>query len=178
MEKCYGAEERHDQLIVLGTGQCVLIYGHGEEDGQGFDYRHRFDHRPTAEEIRDVIVSQIDANTNAKILTGYQWTVLHGDTTKPEEQRHVGETVHVWLNMENQGNYKEAHRLACLDASKVVPVKFKISQDSKKNAIYETFETFDELDAFYMGAFAFIKKALDDGWDEKDNIDLTKFVYE
>ena len=101
--------------------------------------------------------------------------MLHGDTTKPEEQRHVGETVNVWLNMENQGNYKEAHRLACMDASLVIPVKFKISEDAEKKAIYETFETFDELNAFYLGAFAFIKRTLDDGWLEKDNIDMKKF---
>jgi hypothetical protein len=178
MEKIFGATERHDQLLVFGTNRAVLIYGYGEENGQGYDYRHVFNHHPSPDEIREIIVSQIDANTDAKILTGYQWTILHGDLTKPEEARHVGETVNVWLNMENQNNYKEAHRLACLDASKVVPVKFKVSQDSKKNAIYETFETFDELNAFYMGAFAFIKNVLDDGWDEKDNIDLTKFGYE
>lgn len=175
MEKIFGATERHDQLLVFGTNRAMLIYGYGEENGQGYDYRQSFDHKPTAEEIRDVIVSQIDANTDAKILTGYQWTVLHGDTTKPEEQRHVGETVHVRLNMEDQGNFKEAHRLAVINASLVIPVKFKISEDAEKKAIYETFETFDELNAFYLGAFAFIKKTLDDGWLEKDNIDMKKF---
>ena len=60
MEKIFGATERHDQLIQYGTNRAVLIYGYGEEDGQGFDYRHVFDHLPTAQEIRDVI-SRIDA---------------------------------------------------------------------------------------------------------------------
>lgn len=175
MEKTFGATERHDQLIMFGTNRAMLIYGYGEENGQGYDFRQVFNHRPTAEEIRDVIIAQIDANTDAKILTGYKWTVLHGDYNKEESLRHVGETVNVWLTMENQSNYKEAHRLACLDASKVIPVKFKISQDENKKAIYETFETFEELNAFYLGAFAFVKKTLDDGWDEKDAVDVTKF---
>ena len=90
MEKIYGTTERHAQLLVFGTNRAVLIYGYGEENGQGYDYRHVFDHHPSQDEIREIIVNQIDANTDAKILTGYQWTILHGDLTKPEESRHVG----------------------------------------------------------------------------------------
>ena len=73
MEKIFGATERHDQLIVFGTNRAMLIYGYGEEDGQGFDYRQTFDHKPTVQEIRDVIIAQINANTDEKILTGFVW---------------------------------------------------------------------------------------------------------
>lgn len=175
MEKVYGATERHDQLIVHTSGTAVLIYGYGEDDCAGYDWRESFDTRPSSLKIRETIIAHINDLTDAKILNGYKWTIMHGDMSKPEESRHAGETVNVWLSMENQNNFKEAHRLACLDPSKVIPVKFKISEDSEMNAIYETFMTFEELNTFYLGAFSFIKKTLDDGWVEKESIDMTKF---
>ena len=61
---------RNDQLIVHGTGKAVLIYGYGEEDGQGFDYRHVFDHKPTKEELKKVIEAHINTLTDQKILSG------------------------------------------------------------------------------------------------------------
>jgi len=125
----------------------------------------------SADDIKSAILADIDSRTDSTILNGYQWTILHGDTDKPEEERHVSETVSVWLSMENQENFKEAHRLASADASKVIPIKFKISEDEDKKAVYETFESFGELDAFYLGAFSFIKQSIDAGWAEKDSID-------
>jgi len=126
--------------------------------------------------VKDAILNDINARTDEKILEGYEWTILHGDTEKPADKRKVGETIKVWLNRENQDNFKEAHRLATIDASKVVPVKFKLNEDESKNAIYETFETYDELNAFYLGAFAYIKQVcLDTGWEEKDNIDWAPY---
>lgn len=66
-----------------------------------------------------------------------------------------------------------------------LPIKFKLGEDAEglpmyhtfnsMNAIYETFMTFEELNTFYLGAFSFIKKTLDDGWVEKESIDMTKF---
>ena len=117
------------------------------------------------------IIADIDARTDERILSGYEWTVLHGD----EDGSHIGETVNVWLTMENQNNFKEAHRIAGNNASLVIPVKFKISEDAEKHAIYETFNSFEELNAFYLGAFAYVKACLDAGWQKKDAFDRTPY---
>jgi len=54
-------------------------------------------------------------------------------------------------------------------------VRFKISEDAEKRAVYETFHSFEELNAFYIGAFAYIKGLLDDGWAKKDSFDFAPY---
>ena len=160
MEKTFGAQERHDQLIVYGKGQkAVLIYGYGEEDGQGYDWRHVFTHRPTKQEVLQTITDHIDSLTDQKILSGFIWEDNDGIERK------------VWLNDENQRNFSEAHRIAVmLGAKKYEPATFKISEDENKNAKYRTFETLSDLNDFYLSAFAYIKQTLDEGWIEKDAV--------
>jgi len=151
MEKCYGAEERRDQLIVLGTGQCVLIYGHGEEDGQGFDYRHRFDHRPTASEVLKVITDHVDSLTDQKILTGYRW-----------------QGKNVYLSSENQFNFKAAYDVAVQTEGAQLPIKFKLGEDADGLPMYHTFNSMNAFTDFYTGAISFIQQTLAAGWEEKD----------
>ena len=151
MEKCYGAEERRDQLIVLGTGQCVLIYGHGEEDGQGFDYRHRFDHRPTASEVLKVITDHVDSLTDQKILTGYRW-----------------QGKNVYLSSENQFNFKAAYDVAVQTEGAQLPIKFKLGENAEGLPMYHTFNSMNAFTDFYTGAISFIQQTLAAGWEEKD----------
>lgn len=158
MEKIFGATERHDQLLVFGTERAVLIYGYGEDDGQGYDYRHTFDHKPTEQEIRDVIIAQINANTDAKILTGFVWQ---------EKQ--------VWLSTENEFNFKAAYDLAVQTGGATLPVKFKLGEDGNGNPVYHTFTELEEFTDFYTKAIAFVNTTLNEGWAEKDGIDMTKF---
>ncbi len=161
MEKIFGATERHDQLIVFGTNRAMLIYGYGEEDGQGFDYRQTFDHKPTENEIRDVIVKQINANTDEKILTGFVW-----------------QDKKVWLSTENEFNFKAAYDLAVQTGGATLPVKFKLSEDGSGLPVYHTFTKLSEFTDFYAKAIAFVNLTLNEGWLEKDSIDMTNFGYE
>lgn len=150
MEKVYGTEERHDSLIVYKTGRAVLIYGYGEEDGMGYDYRHTFDHKPTAAEVFDVITNHVNGLTDQKILSGYQWNGYN-----------------VWLSAENQFNFKAAYDVAVQTGGATLPVKFKIGEtDGKAN--YFVFENMDTFADFYTKALAHIIETLDAGWHEKD----------
>ena len=106
------------------------------------------------QDVKDAIIKDIDARTDAKILNGYPFT--------PDGAE---EPIVVWLSKESQTNFSEAHRL------QVVPVKFKLNEDEEKNAIYHTFTTFAELDRFYKGGVAWIQQCLNEGWQRKDNID-------
>lgn len=115
------------------------------------------------QERREMEIEAIDARTDAKILTGYQWTVLHGD--------HAGQTVNVWLSTENQANYKAKHDLALAYPHLVTfPIRFKISEDAEKKAIYEEFQDISELATFYLGGVSYIEHCLDEGWKEKDSV--------
>lgn len=136
-----------------------------KEDGTATYMEAEFPHRPTAEEIKKIITDWYDQQTDAAILSGYEWTVKHG----PKE----GQTVKVWLSQENQNNYKAKHDAARMYPQLVTfPMTYKISEDGEKNAIYETFQDIDELAEFYLGGIAYIEQTVAIGWQKKDAVDL------
>ncbi len=154
MEKVYGATERHDQLLVfVKSNKATLIYGYGEEDGQGYDLRHTFNHIPTKAEVRDILYAHINAETDLAILTG-----------------HTFEGRQVWLSSENQFNYKSSYDLAKDKGSLILPITVKLGNDDAP--FYRIFETFDEYESFFLGAFAYIQRTLAAGWDRKDEAAL------
>jgi hypothetical protein len=108
--------------------------------------------------VKDAIIADIDAQTDEKILDGYEFTPDGSDTP-----------IIVWLSKESQTNFSEAHRL------QIVPVKFKLNETEDKQPIYHTFETFEELDRFYVGGVAYINQCLNEGWARKDSIDWTPY---
>lgn len=108
--------------------------------------------------VKDAIIADIDAQTDENILDGYEFT------PEGEEQ-----PITVWLSKESQTNFSEAHRL------QIVPVKFKLNETEDKQPIYHTFETFEELDRFYVGGVAYINQCLNEGWARKDSIDWTPY---
>ena len=106
------------------------------------------------EMVKETVIKDIDAKTDAKILNGYPFT--------PDGAE---DPIIVWLSKESQTNFSEAHRL------QIVPIKFKLNETEDKQPIYHTFETFDELDRFYKGGVQYINQCLNEGWARKDAID-------
>ena len=68
----------------------------------------------TFQMVKDAIIADIDAQTDEKILDGYEFTPDGADTP-----------IIVWLSKESQTNFSEAHRL------QIVPVKFKLNETLK-----------------------------------------------
>lgn len=161
MEKVFGATGRNDQLIVHGTGKAVLIYGYGEEDGQGFDYRHVFNSKPSRDELKKVIEAHINELTDQKILSGFIWN---------------GKKV--WLSSENEFNFKAAYDLAVQTNGETLPIKFKLGEDENGDPVYHTFTKMSAFSDFYTSAIAFINQTLNEGWEEKDNVDYNALLGE
>ena len=107
---------------------------------------------PSLEDVKKAIIDDINARTDEKILKGFVWN-----------------GINVWLSEENQRNFSEAQRL------NLVPVKFKLSELSDGTSVYHTFESAEELNNFYTQAATYIQQCLQDGWNEKDNLDFTPF---
>lgn len=151
MEKVIGAERRHDALIKMTSGRAVLVYGYGEENGQGYDYRHIFAQTPTKEELLDIITTHVNALTDEKILSGFVWNGMN-----------------VWLSTENQFNFKAAYDVAVQTGGASLPVKFKLgeTEDTPNYYVFSDMPTFSD---FYTKALAFIIQTLNDGWKEKDS---------
>ena len=128
-----------------------------EHDDGTADYMEaELTHKPTDEEIKDLVRKWYNQQTDAAILSGFSY-----------------EGAPVWLSQENQYNYKAAYDLAVQTDGKTLPVTFKFGTD--ESPVYRTFETLDELADFYTKTVKHIQEMLEDGWKNKDAIDLSKY---
>ena len=157
--------KKSDFALMREEGSRIVI-GYGLKKIKGTELYEWFEiyipkkavNQLTLQMVKDAIIKDIDARTDAKILNGYPFT--------PDGAE---EPIIVWLSKENQTNFSEAHRL------QIVPVKFKLNETEDKEPIYHTFETFEELDSFYKGGVQYINQCLNEGWAEKDSIDWAPY---
>lgn len=154
-----GAEKRQDQVIKIGVKNYLLIYGYGtDEDGNGYNFRKNYDHKPTKTELKEDITQLIDGITDSKILQGFRWN-----------------EVSVYLSTENQMNFKAAFDLNMQTGGLMLPVKFKLGEDAEGNAVYHTFENMEDFTNFYTSAVSYINQCLNEGWAEKDSLDMSSY---
>ena len=126
------------------------------EDGSADYMEEEFDHRPTTDEVKSLVIAWYNTKVDEAILSGFTYE------DKP-----------VWLSAENQFNYKSAYDLAVQTAGATLPVTFKFGMDEQPE--YRKFTTLDELTDFYVKAMAYIQTTLAEGWKAKDAIDWSAY---
>lgn len=149
MEKIFGANQRQDSLIKVGK-VYYLYYGFGKENDDaehGYNYRHKFNHKPTPEEIKACILEAIDNETRARITGGM-----------------VYDGYKINLSVENQLNY------AMFKSMGRYPVVIKV-EDAEGNDVTISL-TKDNYSAFYSSVQNHIKDCLQSCWSEKTSLDL------
>lgn len=146
------------ECINHRKGTHAVRWDRQEDGDNGYSYMEEdIDHKPTLDEVKDIVQGWIDSQTNIRIVSGFRW---HG--------------IDVWLSVENQRNFAEAQRKADADAS-ILPITFKIGENASKEPIYHTFTEVAELDDFYDRAFAHINECLVEGWSRKDSMDWSEY---
>lgn len=153
-EKMIATVTEYNKLIQIGTRWFVQWDKEELEDGT-FRVKRKCVQRgekPTAQKCIEVIQAEIDKDTDAKILTGYEY-----------------DGHNVYLSRENQNNYKAMFDLAVMDSSSVLPLTIKICEENGQQ-VYETFEDLDTFKAFYVGGVTYINTVLTAGWTAKDTI--------
>lgn len=159
MNKVSGLEKDfHYFLNEEGSTRYVIGYGKKAIDGGMFEWYEIYlpkkqTNRLLFQIVKDAILADINARTDEKILSGFVW-----------------EGINVWLSAENQRNFSEAQRMANA-LSDILPLTFKLGENENEEPVYHTFETAEELNGFYVSAFAYINQCLNEGWAEKDGID-------
>lgn len=128
--------------------------GKQEERGVSF-LEYEFNHKPSLDEIKDVVLKWYNDKIDAQIYSGFVW-----------------KNMPVWLSKENQFNYKAAFDLAVQTNSQSLPVTFKFGSEYP---IYYTFETIDELTDFYQKAMDHVTTTLTAGWALKDSLDWSVY---
>lgn len=158
MDKIYGTSVRQDGLREVGRRNFTLFYGlYTDERGATYEYRHTFDHKPTWEEVKAVLVEAINEHTKEVILNGFVWS---------------GERV--WLSDENQRNFIMIEKLT----SENYPLNVKINEDADGEPIYYTFVSDEEFAAFSKLASQHVIDTWMAGWNEKDELNPETFGFE
>lgn len=148
--------ERTAKHLVLWD--CEEVHNESEEQ-QGSTYRYKaeeFDHKPTLDEVKEIILKSHNDEIDQKILSGFVWNEMP-----------------IWLSKENQFNYKAGYDLAVQTDGASLPVTFKFG--TTDNPVYYTFEDLATLKDFFMKAMTYINTTLEAGWQEKDAIDWTPY---
>lgn len=149
MEKIYGASAAQDGVVKVSNNSYILFFGYGEDSMGGYNYRHRFDHKPTEEELRAVIEAHVNEQTQERIVGGYKW-----------------KGKQVWLSGENQHNYTSDYLAG------VLPVKVRVyDPDADASGTVALLETTEELADFYHGMVQHVRQCIEDGWSVKDSVD-------
>lgn len=128
-----------------------------ETDEVSFMYKLIECHKPTINEIKDIVLSWMNSEIDKNILEGFEWNGMS-----------------VWLSTENQFNYKAAYDLAIQTEGKNLPIVFKFGTVDKP--VYYKFDDVETLSDFYTKAMTYINVQLAIGWSKKDAIDWS--VYE
>lgn len=149
MEKIYGASAAQDGVVKVSNNSYILFFGYGEDSMGGYNYRHRFDHKPTDEELCAVIEAHVNEQTQERIVGGYQW-----------------KGKQVWLSGENQQNYTSDYLAG------VLPVKVRVYDPyAEASGTVALLETPEELADFYHGMVQHVRQCIEDGWSVKDSVD-------
>lgn len=128
-----------------------------EDEGMYSFLEYEFKHKPSVEEIKELITNYYNEQINAKILQGFVWN----DTP-------------VWLSTENQFNYKAAYDLAVQTNGASLPVTFKFGTD--ETPVYYVFTDIAKLQDFYTKAMKFVQDTLAEGWETKDSINYNLYA--
>ncbi|MBQ4393299.1 MAG: hypothetical protein II826_09360 [Prevotella sp.] len=126
------------------------------EDGKVTYMEQEFQHKPSADEIRQTIIGWYNQQTTEAILSGFQYD---GNM--------------VWLSSENQYDYKAEHDLAVQTGGATLPVTFKLGTDEQP--VYKTFDNLGQLTEFYRQTVLYIRETLAAGRKRKDAVDWSLY---
>lgn len=153
MEKIYGAQARQDCLMQIGTNKFEIIYGFGkdnENDETGWNYRQRFSHRPSLDEIKSVINAQIDADVDESTMNGMKWNGMP-----------------VCLDAEFQTNVLGILAVLSLKGDSLFPKMFKLGNYPDGTPAFHTFTTALEFADFADALMSHKEACYKAGWQQK-----------
>lgn len=126
------------------------------ENGNVTYMEHDFDHKPTADEAKGIVIGWYNTQIDKEIVSGFEWNGMR-----------------VWLSGENQFNYKASYDLAVQTSGATLPVAFKFGTDEEP--VYHEFTTVAELADFYMKAMQHVQSTLANGWIKKDIVQWEEY---
>lgn len=161
MDKIYGSTKRQDGLYRIGFSIWEIIYGFGKDnpnDYSGWDWRKRFSHRPSMEEIKTEIESVISAEADERKRTGFSWKGKPVFYDEEAERNLTGLSV----------------KLPRLGSS-MFPLTYKLGNYPDGTPAFHIFNDAEEFESFTDALLTHTQECYAWAWNTKASIDWTKF---
>lgn len=158
MERVYGSPKRQDGLYKIGRNKYQLIYGFGEDENGGWNWREDFRYRPMMPEIKSIINATISEAWDEKKRTGFSWQGIPVRYDEEAERNLTGLSV-------------KMPRLG----SAMFPLTFKLGEHPDGTPAFYQFETQEEFEQFTDSLMAHTQECYAGSWEEKATVDWTKY---
>lgn len=161
MEKVYGSPVWQDGLYKVGRNKWELIYGFGKDDEtaeSGWNWRQRFTHCPTLDEIKAVINAQLSADSDERKRNGFQWQGVPVRYDEEAERNITGLSV----------------KIPRLGAA-MFPLRFKLGDYPDGSPAFYEFKDAEEFECFTDALLLFSQECYAKSWQAKSEIDWSKF---
>lgn len=160
MDKVYGSPKRQDGLYKVGRNKYELIYGFckdNENDETGWNYRLRFNHFPTPDEIKSAIIETVEQEYAEKLCCGLEWNGLRVEYTEERKSDLTGLIVAL------QGGLIQ------------LPITLNLGTTQKGAPVFHEFTTAEELASVAVALSNHKISICEQEWNEKYSIDWSVF---
>lgn len=160
MDKVYGSPKRQDGLYKVGRNKYELIYGFGkdnENDETGWNYRLRFNHLPTLDEIKSAIIETIEREYAEKLRYNLEWNGLRVEYTEERKSDLTGLIVAL------QGGLIQ------------LPITLNLGTTQNGSPVFHEFTTAEELASVAVALSNHKISVCEQEWNEKYSIDWSVF---
>ena len=160
MDKVYGSPKRQDGLYKVGRNKYELIYGFGkdnENDETGWNYRLRFNHFPTPDEIKSAIIETVEQEYAEKLRCGLEWNGLMVEYTEERKSDLTGLIVAL------QGGLIQ------------LPITLNLGTTQNGAPVFHEFTTAEELASIAVALSNHKITICEQEWNEKYSIDWSVF---
>lgn len=160
MDKVYGSPKRQDGLYKVGRNKYELIYGFGkdnENDETGWNYRLRFNHFPTPDEIKSAIIETVEQEYAEKLRCGLEWNGLRVEYTEERKSDLTGLIVAL------QGGLIK------------LPITLNLGTTQNGAPVFHEFTTAEELASVAVALSNHKITICEQEWNEKYSIDWSVF---
>lgn len=157
MEKVYGSPKRQDGLYKVGRNKYELIYGFGEDSQGGWNWRQRFSHKPTIDEIKTAIVATIEKESAYSLRYGLKWNDNPVEYTEERKSDLTGILVAL------QGGLMQ------------LPITLNLGTNTDGSPVFYEFTTAEELTQVAVALSNHKIAVCEKEWAEKYSIDWSAF---
>ena len=158
MEKVYGSPKRQDGLYKVGRNKYELIYGFGEDEHGGWNWRYRFNHKPTLEEIKSAIVATIESESARTLRYGLVWN------DKPVEYTEERKSDLTGILVALQGGLMQ------------LPITLNLGTNADCSPVFYEFTDSEKLSSLAVALSSHKISVCESEWKEKYSVDWS--IYE